>query len=221
MISLQFLYRNARSQEKGIVCRRITCFNWRSPKPSNAWEGETALDENFINFSSNKPQGELQNKSRGELQRKLKWKGNNACKYPALPTLLKVKCNVCVLRLENKKTFTKWLHTTSSLFMHSRHKIFWNKNPKAEHHLLVKPEENQKTRLDGLRLIVNALYTFSSVHFWASPADSLHLPFIFTFTLYDMAVPTRQLEVNSAQRVPEPDPLPGISFDTRPDPIQF
>ena len=27
--------------------------------------------------------------------------------------------------------------------------------------------------------------------------------------------------VCSAQRVPEPDPLPGISFDTRPDPIQF
>ena len=27
--------------------------------------------------------------------------------------------------------------------------------------------------------------------------------------------------MNSAQRVPEPDPLPGISFDTRPDPIQF
>ena len=26
---------------------------------------------------------------------------------------------------------------------------------------------------------------------------------------------------DSAQRVPEPDPLPGISFDTRPDPIQF
>ena len=25
----------------------------------------------------------------------------------------------------------------------------------------------------------------------------------------------------SAQRVPEPDPLPGISIDTRPDPIQF
>ena len=25
----------------------------------------------------------------------------------------------------------------------------------------------------------------------------------------------------SAQRVPEPDPLPGISVDTRPDPIQF
>ena len=25
----------------------------------------------------------------------------------------------------------------------------------------------------------------------------------------------------SAQRVPEPDPLPGISFDTRLDPIQF
>ena len=44
-ISLQFLYRIARSQEKGIVCARITCFNWRSPKPSNAWEGETALDE--------------------------------------------------------------------------------------------------------------------------------------------------------------------------------
>ena len=35
-ISLQFLYRIARSQEKGIVCARITCFNWRSPKPSNA-----------------------------------------------------------------------------------------------------------------------------------------------------------------------------------------
>ena len=26
---------------------------------------------------------------------------------------------------------------------------------------------------------------------------------------------------SSAQQVPEPDPLPGISFDTRPDPIQF
>ena len=26
---------------------------------------------------------------------------------------------------------------------------------------------------------------------------------------------------DSVQRVPEPDPLPGISFDTRPDPIQF
>ena len=25
----------------------------------------------------------------------------------------------------------------------------------------------------------------------------------------------------SAQRVPEPNPLPGISLDTRPDPIQF
>ena len=25
----------------------------------------------------------------------------------------------------------------------------------------------------------------------------------------------------SVQRVPEPDPLPGIPFDTRPDPIQF
>ena len=29
------------------------------------------------------------------------------------------------------------------------------------------------------------------------------------------------LAVISVQRVPEPDPLPGISFDTRPDPIQF
>ena len=29
------------------------------------------------------------------------------------------------------------------------------------------------------------------------------------------------LGVCSAQRVPEPDPLPGISFDTRPDLIQF
>ena len=28
-------------------------------------------------------------------------------------------------------------------------------------------------------------------------------------------------EGRSAQRVPEPDPLPSISFDTRPDPIQF
>ena len=27
--------------------------------------------------------------------------------------------------------------------------------------------------------------------------------------------------VISAQRVPEPDPIPGIFFDTRPDPIQF
>ena len=27
--------------------------------------------------------------------------------------------------------------------------------------------------------------------------------------------------VGSVQRVPEPDPLPGISFDTRPDLIQF
>ena len=30
-----------------------------------------------------------------------------------------------------------------------------------------------------------------------------------------------QYHAVSAQRVPEPDPLPGISFDTRPDPIQF
>ena len=30
-----------------------------------------------------------------------------------------------------------------------------------------------------------------------------------------------KLVPGSAQRVPEPDPLPGISFDTRPDPIQF
>ena len=29
------------------------------------------------------------------------------------------------------------------------------------------------------------------------------------------------LIICSAQRVPEPDPLPGISLDTRPDPIQF
>ena len=29
------------------------------------------------------------------------------------------------------------------------------------------------------------------------------------------------LYIASAQQVPEPDPLPGISFDTRPDPIQF
>ena len=27
--------------------------------------------------------------------------------------------------------------------------------------------------------------------------------------------------VTSVQRVPEPDPIPGISFATRPDPIQF
>ena len=27
--------------------------------------------------------------------------------------------------------------------------------------------------------------------------------------------------MTSAQRVPEPDPLPDISFDTQPDPIQF
>ena len=30
-----------------------------------------------------------------------------------------------------------------------------------------------------------------------------------------------RFHISSAQRVPEPDPLPGISFDTRPDPIQF
>ena len=35
------------------------------------------------------------------------------------------------------------------------------------------------------------------------------------FEVQDMAV------IDSAQRVPEPDPIPGISFDTRPDPIQF
>ena len=29
------------------------------------------------------------------------------------------------------------------------------------------------------------------------------------------------LWIISAQWVPEPDPLPGISFDTRPNPIQF
>ena len=36
-----------------------------------------------------------------------------------------------------------------------------------------------------------------------------------SFTLYYMIILT------SAQRVPEPDPLPGIFFYTRPDPIQF
>ena len=30
-----------------------------------------------------------------------------------------------------------------------------------------------------------------------------------------------ETSATSAQRVPEPDPLPGIYFDTRPDPIQF
>ena len=30
-----------------------------------------------------------------------------------------------------------------------------------------------------------------------------------------------ECHIPSAQRVPEPDPLPGISFNTRPDPIQF
>ena len=29
------------------------------------------------------------------------------------------------------------------------------------------------------------------------------------------------LPTHSVQRVPEPDPIPGIFFDTRPDPIQF
>ena len=29
------------------------------------------------------------------------------------------------------------------------------------------------------------------------------------------------LPLNSVQRVPEPDPIPGISFATRPDPIHF
>ena len=32
---------------------------------------------------------------------------------------------------------------------------------------------------------------------------------------------TCNLLPTSAQWVPEPDPLPGIFFDTRPDPIQF
>ena len=84
------------------------------------------------------------------------------------------KWNVTVSYAWKIKTIhkIKWLHTTSSLFMHSSHKIFWNKNHKAEHHLLVKPEENQKTRLDGLRLIVNALYTFEPL---------LLLPCIYLF----------------------------------------
>ena len=29
------------------------------------------------------------------------------------------------------------------------------------------------------------------------------------------------MDLTSAQRVPEPDPLPSIFFNTRPDPIQF
>ena len=33
--------------------------------------------------------------------------------------------------------------------------------------------------------------------------------------------PINDETTTSAQRVPEPDPLPSISFDTRPDPIQF
>ena len=30
-----------------------------------------------------------------------------------------------------------------------------------------------------------------------------------------------EMAISSVQRVPEPDPIPGISFATRPDPIQF
>ena len=44
--------------------------------------------------------------------------------------------------------------------------------------------------------------------------------FGLTLSYGSVAVTVKQ-EVSSAQRVPEPDPLPGISFDTRPDPIQF
>ena len=31
----------------------------------------------------------------------------------------------------------------------------------------------------------------------------------------------KRILVRSAQRVPEPDPLPGISLDTQPNPIHF
>ena len=37
---------------------------------------------------------------------------------------------------------------------------------------------------------------------------------------YDRTFKSTQV-LYSVQRVPEPDPIPGISFDTRPDPIQF
>ena len=43
-----------------------------------------------------------------------------------------------------------------------------------------------------------------------SALEATPVPVVFAFST-----------AGSAQRVPEPDPLPGISFDTRPDPIQF
>ena len=43
---------------------------------------------------------------------------------------------------------------------------------------------------------------------------------IFTQYSFHLAL-FYMLHPYSAQRVPEPDPLPGIFFDTRPDPIQF
>ena len=61
--------------------------------------------------------------------------------------------------------------------------------------------------------------------FLSKPDIIIHLPFTMhlktkflkaiDFEVQDMAV------IDSAQRVPKPDPIPGISFDTRPDPIQF
>ena len=53
-----------------------------------------------------------------------------------------------------------------------------------------------------------------------------HTPLEEVFIFFDTATYDqieRDVKVNttSAQRVPEHDPLPGISVDTRPDPIQF
>ena len=38
---------------------------------------------------------------------------------------------------------------------------------------------------------------------------------------YEEVALLHKLLISSAQRVPKPDPLPSISFATRPDPIQF
>ena len=42
---------------------------------------------------------------------------------------------------------------------------------------------------------------------------------VFHEALADLKITINVIVVHSAQRVPEPDPLPGIYFDTRPDPI--
>ena len=69
------------------------------------------------------------------------------------------------------------------------------------------PDEGKNGDPDSLLVVRRVQFVLSHV-----PATIKNKPaFDFLFIVFTISV----------QRVPEPDPIPGISFATRPDPIQF